>query len=205
VTVGIEFPDGLVVDKTIDPSSVLAIDDRFSYEVTVGDIATPVDIVGTVTVSYPGGEVVASTSTAVYPEDDCSFVGDKAKLTGGEVCIWKPPSSGEWTVSVVPDKLVTRPTRMMVSVRDGVPGNWCTDSEVAESGVVFRRLMPEDPVFKLHVLLPGSDDATLEGLADGQCNSGGAGGDYFAVGNPESFYLYTSLDGTATVSQGYEG
>jgi hypothetical protein len=189
-----------VVDKTIDPSSVLAIDDRFSHEVNADDIATPVDIVGTVTVSYLGGEVVASTSTDVYPEDDCKFVENQAQLTGGEVCIWKPPSSGEWTVSVTPDKEVIRPTRMMVSVRDGVPGNWCTDPEVAESGVVFRRLMPEDPVFKLQVLLPGSGADALGELADGQCNSGGAGGDYFAIGNPESFYLYTSFSGTATVT-----
>jgi hypothetical protein len=200
VVVGIEFPDGQVVDKTIDPSSVLAIDGRFSHEANADDIATPVDIVGTVTVSYPGGEVVASTSTDVYPEDDCKFVENQAQLTGGEVCIWKPPSSGEWTVLVTPEEPMTRPTRMMVSVRDGVPGNWCTDSDVVDSGVVFRRLMPEDSVFKLHVFLPGSGDEALKNLADGQCNSGGAGGDYFAVGNPESFYLYTSFSGTATVT-----
>ena len=59
--------------------------------------------------------------------------------------------------------------------------------------------MPGDAPFKLQVLLPGSGDAAWE-LADGQCNSGGAGGEYFAVGNPDSFYLYTSFEGTATVT-----
>jgi hypothetical protein len=144
-------------------------------------------------------------SVPLMPDPLCVIDNGTATLTGGEVCIWNPPSSGEWTVLVTPEKPVTRPTRMMVSVRDGVPGNWFTDPEVAESGVIFRRLMPEDPVFKLQVLLPGSGGAALEGLADGQCNSGGAGGDYFAAGNPYSFYLYTSLDGTATFSQGSEG
>jgi hypothetical protein len=103
-TVVIESPDGQVNDKTVDPSSVFAIDDLFSYEVTADDIATAVDIVGTVTVSYPGGEVVASTSTDVYPEDGCNFVNGTVPLKAGKVCIWNPPSSGKWTVFVTPDK-----------------------------------------------------------------------------------------------------
>ena len=214
VTVDIAYPGGLEIDIEIGPSGVVTREDLFSHAVAPVEIATPVDIVETVTVSYPGGDVVASTSTDVYPEEGCKFTEAAvpsgsppqwtAPLAAGEVCIWNPPpSSGEWTVFVSPDKDVTRPTRMMVSVRDGVPGNWCTDPDVLESGVVIRRLTPEDPVFKLHVLLPG--DQVLPGLVeDGQCNSGGAGGDYFAVGNPDSFYLYTSLDGTATVSKGYQ-
>ena len=88
----------------------------------------------------------------------------------------------------------------MVSVRDGVPGNWCTVPDVADTGVVVRRLMPGDTVFELQVYLPGNDDPGFEDLGDGQCYSGGAGGDYFVVGNPDSFYLYTSFDGKATVT-----
>ena len=140
-------------------------------------------------------------STPLMPNPPCGFDNGEATLTGGQVCIWNPPSSGKWTVSVTPVKAVTRPTRMMVSVRDGVPGNWCTVPDVADTGVVFRRLMPGDTAFELQVLLPGSGGQSLDGLADGQCNSGGAGGDYFAVGNPEAFYFYTSIDGTATISQ----
>jgi hypothetical protein len=148
--------------------------------------------------------VTTQTEMSVTPMPDppCDFVNGTAPLKAGKVCIWKPASSGEWTVSVTPVKAVTRPTRMMVSVRDGVPGNWCTVPDVADTGVVFRRLMPGDTAFKLHVLLPGSGTEALGALADGQCNSGGAGGDYFAVGNPDSFYLYTSFDGTATVCKG---
>ncbi len=82
-----------------------------------------------------------------------------------------------------------------------VPGNWCTVPDEPETGVVVRRLMPGDTAFELKVHLPGTGDNKLAGLEDGQCNSGGAGGDYFAVGNPESFYLYTSFDGIATISQ----
>ena len=150
-----------------------------------------------------GNDVIAQTqmSMPLMPDPPCGFVNGEATLTGGEVCIWKPPSSGEWTVSVKATKTVTRPTRMMVSVRDGVPGNWCTVPDGVDTGVVIRRLMPGDTAFELQVLLPGSDGQTLDGLADGQCNSGGAGGNYFAVGNPESFYLYTSFDGTATIWQ----
>ncbi len=65
-------------------------------------------------------------------------------------------------------------------------------------------MMPEDSAFELQVLLPGSGSDVLDGLEDGQCYSGGAGGDYFAVGNPESFYLYTSFDGKAIVSPTFE-
>lgn len=45
------------------------------------------------------------------------------------------------------------------------------------------------------VYLPG--DEHLPGLADGMCLGGGAGGDYFEVGSPKSFYL--AADGTVTV------
>ena len=178
----------------IDPRGVVTIEDLFSYDVTPGDIAAAADIVGTVTVSYVGGEITAETSTVVDPVDLCNLNA----LTAGEVCIWKPTATGEWTVRVTPDDLVTRPTRMMVSVRDGVPGNWCTVPDVADTGVVVRRLMPGDTVFELQVFLPGDSD--FPGLDDGQCYSGGAGGDYFVVGNPDSFYLYTSFDGSATVT-----
>ena len=182
---------------TLAPSAVLTDDDLFSYDVTEVDINTAANIIGGVTVSYKSGEVIARTSTVVDPVEPCDF----SDLRGGEVCIWKPIQPGNWTVSVTPDTPVTRPTRLMVSVRDGVPGNWCTDPDIADSGVLFRRLLPGDTEFELQVLLPGSGAAALDGLADGQCYSGGAGGDYFAVGNPESFYLYTSFDGKATVAQ----
>ncbi len=47
------------------------------------------------------------------------------------------------------------------------------------------------------VYLSGDEDYSELGLADGVCLGGGAGGDYFEVGNPKSFYL--AADGTVTV------
>jgi len=208
VTAHIAYPGGSKTNIEIGPSGVKTIENLFSYEVTDGDITMAEDIIAEVTVSYGDGDafVVAATSTTVYPAELCGTVAEDgttvwpATVTAGEVCIWKPPSSGKWTVWVTPDDPVSRPTRMMVSVRDGVPGNWCTNPDVVDSGVVFRRLMPGDSVFTLQVLLPGSEGQALAGLEDGQCFSGGAGGEYFAVGNPSSFYLYTSFDGTATAT-----
>lgn len=184
---------------TIDPIGVVTIDDLFLHEVTLGDIAADVDILGTVTVSYDDGAITAETSTEVSPVDPCNF----NQLTGGEVCIWTlgdeaSDPRGVWTVSVTPES--TRPARLMVSVRDGVPGNWCTVPGVPDTGVVMDRWLPGDGAFDLQVYLPGSDALALPLLDDGQCYSGGAGGDYFVVGNPDSFYLYTSFDGYATVT-----
>jgi hypothetical protein len=47
------------------------------------------------------------------------------------------------------------------------------------------------------VYLPGDENYSRLGLADGMCLGGGAGGDYFAVGNPKAFYL--RADGDVTV------
>jgi hypothetical protein len=183
---------------TIDPRGVVTIEDLFFHEVTAGDIEAAGDILGTVTVSYDGGAITAETSTEVRPVDPCNL----DELIGGEVCIWTvdPETRGEWTVSVTPDPLPTRPARLMVSVRDGVPGNWCKVPDVPDTGVVIDRWLPGDGAFDLQVYVPGSDALALPFLDDGQCYSGGAGGDYFVVGNPDSFYLYTSFDGHATVT-----
>ena len=81
-----------------------------------------------------------------------------------------------------------------------MPGNWCTVPDVPDTGVVRDRWRPGDGAFDLQVHLPGSDGLAFTDLDDGQCYSGGAGGDYFVVGNPDSFYLYTSFDGHATVT-----
>ncbi|MCJ7779738.1 MAG: hypothetical protein MUQ27_02835, partial [Acidimicrobiia bacterium] len=67
VTVTIEsYKDNPV---TIDPRGVETIDDLFFDEVTAGDIAAAVDILGTVTVYYDGGAITAETSTEVRPVD----------------------------------------------------------------------------------------------------------------------------------------
>lgn len=191
---------------TIDPRGVETIDDLFIHEVTARDIDAADNILGTVTVYHDGLAITAETSTEVRPVDPCNF----NQLTAGEACIWTlgneaPDPRGLWTVSVTPDPLPTRPARLMVSVRDGVPGNWCTVPDVPDTGVVIDRWLPGDGAFDLQVYLSSSDGLALPFLDDGQCYSGGAGGDYFVVRNPDSFYLYTSFDGHATVTPTTDG
>jgi len=132
------------------------------------------------------GDLLTQTtmSTPLMPYPPCDF----DELIGGEICIWQPGENGNWTLKVTPVPLPTRPTSLMVTMRDGVPGNWCTLLE-GGGGVVQDRWRPgrEEPVI-LDVYLPN----------DGECLSGGAGGEFFAFGNPESFYLYTSFDASAT-------
>jgi hypothetical protein len=212
VTVNVEYDTaGNVV---IDPRAIYEVDHLFSYMVDDDDFAAAaasgsgIEIVGTVTVTYEGVEVVAETSTFMDPVYPCDFnpAMTGGQVTGGEVCIWVPPLTGQWTVSAVPNPIPTRPTGVMMSVRDGVPGNWCTVPDDPDTGVLQERWLPnrtEMEPFILDVFLPGSNDFT--GLADGQCWTGGHGvctddDCYFAVGTPESFYLYSSFDGTVTLT-----
>jgi hypothetical protein len=170
---------------TIEKGGVETYADLFSYTVTESDLAAGVDIVGSVTVTYGGGEVIAETSTEIDPVNPCDFDA----LAKG-VCIWKPTGTGQWTIKFTPDS--TRPARVTMTLRDGVPGNWCT-LENLTGGAVQERWLPNSPTpIDLQVYVP----------ADGECLLGGHGSCieedcFFAVGNPASFYLYTSFSGTA--------
>jgi hypothetical protein len=155
-------------------------------------------------------ELVTQTqmSTPLYPDPPCNFEepitpGEvSGEVTGGEVCIWVPPETGEWTVSAVPrpNPTPTRPTRVMMTMRDGVPGNWCTLDD-GSGGIVQDRLTKTSTSVDLNVFLPG-DNGVLD---NGMCLTGGHGvctedDCYFAVGNPKSFYLYSSFDATVTLT-----
>jgi hypothetical protein len=161
---------------------------------------------------YVGTELVAdeTMSTPLYPDPPCNFDeptthGEVSfEVTRGEVCIWVPPETGKWTVSAVPNPIPTRPARLMMTMRDGVPGNWCTLTAGGDGGVVQERWLRDrpatDPVV-LDVFLPGESGA----LDEGMCLTGGHGvctedDCYFAVGNPKSFYLYSSFDATVTLT-----
>jgi hypothetical protein len=158
------------------------------------------------------GNVATQTqmSTPLYPDPPCTFNEPNTngevsgEVTGGEVCIWVPPETGEWTVSAVPNPIPTRRTNLMMTMRDGVPGNWCTLTAGGDGGVVQERWLRDrpatDPVV-LDVFLPGESGA----LDEGMCLTGGHGvctedDCYFAVGNPKSFYLYSSFDATVTLT-----
>jgi hypothetical protein len=148
-----------------------------------------------VTVTYDDGAVVAEISTVMDPVDECIFeVDGESVVTRSGFCIWKPPSPGTWKVTAVPNP-ATRPTNMMMTMRDGVAGNWCA-LQNGEGGIVQERWLPKSPTsVVLDVYLPG----------DGGCLVGGHGvctddDCYFAVGNPESFYLCTTFDGFITLT-----
>jgi len=138
-------------------------------------------------------------------EYDADFIRSTSQVTVSDICIWTLPEIGEvetrtgvWGITLDPD-LPDNPKRHIsagVSVRDGVPGNWCSMAVDGDWGFGERRW---DGVSLIvgEVYLPGAenlpnDDALTLGLGVGVCLAGGAGGDYFAVGNPDSFYLRTN-------------
>ena len=202
VTVHIVHPEG-TTPVTVQAGNAETVDNLFSHEVGAPDIDDCLDdgicdLLANVTVQYPNGDVIAvvETSTLVDPVDECTLTADDGTaFVKSGLCIWKP-SPGHWTLSAVPEPVPTRPTNLMMTMRDGVPGNWCTLPDDGGGGVIQERWLKTSTSIDLDVYLPGGD---------GQCLMGGAGvctddDCYFAVGNPESFYLYTTFDGFITVS-----
>ena len=158
----------------------------------------------------------AEISTPLMPEPLCEFdyawseddegnevpTGTRADPLGG-VCIWTLPNdtkgtskTGVWKITLEPTTPDNpkRPISASVTVRDGVPGNWCPVAIGLTSGISERWKVGDDlPTGQTY--LPG--DENLPNLAEGMCINGGAGGDYFEVGNPKSFYL--AANGLVTV------
>jgi hypothetical protein len=207
VTVDIVY-EGEPVSITVLAKSAMTEKNLFDRRVTEGDIDDCLDneicdLVAEVTVQYPDSDdviAVAETSTLVDPVDECVFeVNGKPVVTKSGLCIWKPLSTGEWTLSAVPVPVPTRPTNLMMTMRDGVPGNWCAldvDTD-AWGGVVQERWLPKSSTsIVLDVYLPENGECLLGG--HGVCTEPDC---YFAVGNPESFYLYTTFDGIITLTQ----
>jgi len=131
-------------------------------------------------------------STPLIPYPSCNF----NEVSGG-VCIWTPPQTGVWKITLAPTP-PNNPKRNFtasVSVRDHVPGNWCSLAVDGSWGFGERWRDGDDPIDG-EVYLPGVENFLELGLGDGVCLAGGAGGDYFAVGNPDSFYLRTNGDVT---------
>lgn len=164
-------------------------------------------------------KVVTQTemSTPLMPEPACEFTyesvlngsgievwtGTRAEPLSG-VCIWKPgEKTGIWKVTLAPTEPNNhkRSIEAQVAVRDGIPGNWCTLP--SGGGGVFSERGQWSPDWRIvgEVYLPGTEN--ILGLpfdvnfGGGTCLAGGAGGEYFMVGNPDSFYL--RAEGTVTV------
>lgn len=100
---------------------------------------------------------------------------------------------GYWklTLTLTPTSDVGRkpakPLSVSMTMRDGVPGNWCSVSD-PETGDLLEgtavaqtqwRAADGDPALELYVEFP----------ADGVCLQGGAGGETIGVNNPNIFFL----------------
>ena len=144
----------------------------------------PITLTNTVTAEASGGEV-ASASVDVdlwYETLPCDF---NAPIPGA--CIWTPDSPGDWTVAVTPT--ATRPTNVMITLRDHIPGNWCA------SGANEKWRPGQGPV-QTTFSIPDWEAGPLGAAV---CPIGGAGGDFFGVGTPSSFFLVA--DGWVTVTK----
>jgi hypothetical protein len=135
-------------------------------------------------------DAAAETTLEFYPE--CDF-----EQLVGDICIWKPvdelggPQPGFYKLTLDPTVPgnPNRTTTVLFTVRDHVPGNWCTtppELGLEPSGAMRIRWRESDGPVVMYVYYP----------ADGVCLSGGNGGDFFAIGNPASLYLVA--DGTVT-------
>ncbi len=162
----------------------------------------------TATVFVNGSVLTQATmSTPLMPYPSCGFeygfVNDdfvSNSVLVSDMCIWTLPIDGDrtgvWEITLYPT-LPDKPKRNLtagVSVRDHVPGNWCPLAVDASWG--FGERWPFDVPIIGEVYLPGDEDSSGQDLGNGVCLAGGAGGDYFAVGNPDSFYLRANGDVT---------
>jgi hypothetical protein len=158
------------------------------------------------TAVYDDQELLAETSlsTMLDPEPPCAFDEDGVADVAG-VCIWtlgEGDATGVWEISFLPTPPANpkRSINAALTVRDGVPGNWCT-LEIGTGSAIAGRWKVGDGPLVGEVYLPGDENLATLGLDTGTCLGGGAGGDYFAVGNPNSFYLAANAaDGGGTVS-----
>ena len=148
----------------------------------------PITLTNTVEATI-GDEVVATASADVelhHDYEECVFTTDldDPQLMTSWACIWKPTEPGVWRVTVDPTPVARQQgaNNIQITLRDHIPGNWC------EAGVNEKWKWGEDPVWTDFTI----PDWTLVSLGDPVCPSGGAGGDFFAVGAPDSFYLVAS-------------
>jgi hypothetical protein len=149
-----------------------------SYVLDDTDMETET-LTNTVTATAPSETRQATATVEVEKYELCEEDSNGVFFTDASVCIWKP-GPGTWKISVVP--VSTRSTRVMITVRDHVPGNWCPQ------GITDRWRPGDDPV-ETTVNIPSVPDGWA---GDDVCSIGGAAGNFFNVGTPDSFYLDTT-------------
>jgi hypothetical protein len=188
-------PPAEVVLELEGGATGVAVMHRTLYEDDFPPPGTEGEIIGTVQITYTLGDQVgdlaveASTVADRYLECNPDSFGsfDEVLLTAGDACIWKPGSVGDsdWRVTVRPDPNNRLPIQMAVTMRDHVPGNWCTTDGSGGGAYTRWDRNDPDPSLVLDVYLP----------SDGVCLGGGE----WPIGNPDSFYLWIRSDALVTI------
>lgn len=160
-----------------------------------------------------GGESFAGSATyagetasfefQVFPrEQDCSSVGLEKTENGfygdfpdGVTCMLTLDRPGYMTVGLEASGESNKPTRVFLTMRDNIPGNWCAIDPESPSGF-SGRVRPGEPV-----LLPSGDPMQWLFPESGICVKGGRGGDMIGdgyPGYPGEFYLVVTGELTLT-------
>jgi hypothetical protein len=208
VTVSTDFGAVPVVQEIEGATTEVVVFERTVLAAEVPPYGTSGEIVGTVTVSYQVNElvnIVLEEGTVVERYNDCGIGNDggtaTVDTTDGTACIWHTDQRGAWTISVLP--VDPKVSGMSVTLRDHVPGNWCTPD--GSGGGAYVRWHPKDATrdpLTLNVFLPDPEDKLPGGdpLGDGVCYGGGAGGATMQDGSHDSFYLWLRHDAVVTIS-----
>ena len=154
------------------------------------DFGDECPLVATATVKVNGVVATqAEVSTPLMPDPLCGFefyydaaddfVSDPVEVS--DLCIWTLPEddgvlkTGVWEITLdpMPPRNPKRPINVSVTVRYGVPGNWCPLAIGLPSGISEPWTVGDDlPTGKTY--LPGDEDILGLGLAEGMCINGGA-------------------------------
>ncbi len=157
------------------------------YVEFVPELGNETTLVNSALAKDPSGRIVGSDTveTAVYGYEPCGLDGNGtfAAPDGYSVCIWKPSVHVVWTFEVTPPDPGKKPTSVLLNLRDHVPGNWCPFTPDGE-----WRWRGDPATLEFDVNIPDWN-AVPQGYI--VCPDGGAGGDPFAVGTPDSFYFAT--------------
>jgi hypothetical protein len=233
ITGNVEFLDDTTLD--LPPGTTVV---QATYTVVQSDVDAGA-VVSDVTVTYPGGDPVSATYTQeIDPYDECVFALEDngtswVKTAPAEdTCMFKPTklvrtdgtspavTDAHWTFTVEP----LRATMVLFTMRDGIPGNWCSVPDPASGyyddgppvgyydegnnatlewdpdRISGRgRWKPEDGPITRHFYFPPGEFGSVPNERQGVCLNLGAGGEMIGVGNTESFYLVAP--GRVTVEQ----
>jgi hypothetical protein len=201
-------PGDVNADGSLDPGETWVYEYR--YTVTAADLGldtvtrvvkvTAVDGTENPARSYT---VISTLSVDTKWLDRCDFVGDTLTYDETNPADAMGPcyygfEKGYWKLTLMPEHAGKKPLSLSMTMRDGVPGNWCQIPDGSEgflegSGVASTQWRAGDPPLELYVYFP----------ANGECLRGGAGGETIAVNNPNIFFLaaWGFSEGTVTATK----